>query len=231
MVQRVGGSTVVLLCAVSVLTTVCICFSVLLLHSEQIKKLRTDVMALKTKDEKANISGHATCCRGVWGCYTDAKGQSASRSRREVSKQGRQLRQTRRRRTFIHLQALSSHSHDKDDSTVIKWMSAWSQGEGLQVSEENVTVMTEGHYFIYSQVLYNSTIWIMGHVITKSLNGTGTKLMKCVKNMPNDMALNSCYTAGIFFLESGSVLELSVPRKSADLILKPYSTFFGLFSL
>lgn len=36
---------------------------------------------------------------------------------------------------------------------------------------------------------------------------------------------------GIFFLESGSVLELSVPRKSADLILKPYSTFFGLFSL
>lgn len=31
----------------------------------------------------------------VWGCYTDAKGQSASRSRREVSKQGRQLRQTR----------------------------------------------------------------------------------------------------------------------------------------
>ena len=65
MVQRVGGSTVVLLCAVSVLTTVCICFSVLLLHSEQIKKLRTDVMALKTKDEKANISGHDTCCRGV----------------------------------------------------------------------------------------------------------------------------------------------------------------------
>ncbi|KAG5284057.1 hypothetical protein AALO_G00022520 [Alosa alosa] len=112
-------------------------------------------------------------------------------------------------------------------------MAAGSQGEGLQVSGETVTVATEGPYFIYSQVLYKSTTWVMGHVITKRLNGTDTKILKCVKNMPDNIstALNSCYTAGTFFLESGTVLELSVPRKSAKLVLSPDATFFGIFSL
>ncbi|XP_076130669.1 tumor necrosis factor ligand superfamily member 13 isoform X2 [Alosa pseudoharengus] len=233
----VTGATSVILCAVS-LTTVCICFILLRLQSEQINELRNDLMTLEMKVEKTDIIK-----RSVWDCYTDAKGQSASRGRREASKRGRKQRQTQTRkrqcasagrRAFLHLKALSSLSNDEEDYTAIKWMAAGSQGEGLQVSGETVTVATEGPYFIYSQqVLYKSTTWVMGHVITKRLNGTDTKILKCVKNMPDNIstALNSCYTAGTFFLESGTVLELSVPRKSAKLVLSPDATFFGIFSL
>ncbi|KAL2094927.1 hypothetical protein ACEWY4_009646 [Coilia grayii] len=243
MVQRVcgavgcsGSCAIVVLCAVS-LTTFCICFCILFLQAEQISQLKTEMKTLKTKVEKVDITEHAACCCGVWGCYTDAKGQSASRVRREAaSKCGRPRRQNRtENRTLLHLQALSSHSQNEEDCTVIKWTSAWSQGEGLLVSGETVTVVTEGPYFIYSQVLYRSTTWIMGQVITKRLNGTDTKVLKCVKHMSAgdniNNPLNSCYTAGVFFLESGAVLELSIPRQSAGLILTPYSTFFGLYSL
>ncbi|XP_063058589.1 tumor necrosis factor ligand superfamily member 13 isoform X2 [Engraulis encrasicolus] len=242
MVQRVRGTAVgcsgscattpVFLFAVS-LTTFCICVCVLFFQAGQISELKSELMNLKTKVETADMSGHAACC-WVWGCYRDTTGQSLNRVRREASKRGRQRRQNRKNRTLLHLQALSSHSQDEEDRTVIKWTPAWSQGEGLLVSGETVTVVTEGPYFLYSQVLYRSTTWIMGQVIIKRLNGTDTKLLKCVKHMPtddNNNPLNSCYTAGVFFLESGAVLELSIPRRSASLILTPYSTFLGMHSL
>lgn len=84
-------------------------------------------------------------------------------------------------------------------------------------------MVTQGLYFIYSQVsginsvghhqrdersqaflvpmlqvLYKDPTWVMGHVITKRLNGAETKLMKCLKSMPSNvsMPLNTCYTAG-----------------------------------
>lgn len=208
----VSSATTLILCAVS-LTSVCLSFSLLLLQSRQINELRTEHMALKSQVTKSDITELAARC-GV-GYHLTYQCASAGP------------------RIFLHLQALSSHSHDQGDCTDIKWTVAWSQGEGIQVSGETVTVVSEGPYFIYSQVLYKSTTWIMGHVITKRLNGTDTKLMKCVKTMPDNLstAQNSCYTAGIFFLESGTVLELTIPRKSADLVLTPHSTFFGIFSL
>ncbi|XP_062391555.1 tumor necrosis factor ligand superfamily member 13 isoform X1 [Sardina pilchardus] len=237
----VSGATTVIFCAVS-LITVCICFSLLRLQSEQINELRNDLMALKMNVEKADIIKRSAYCSGV-----DAKGQSASRGRRETSKRGRKQRQTQKRkrqcasvgrRTFLHLRASSFVSYDKDDYTAIQWTAAGSQGEGLEVSGETVTVATEGPYFIYSQVLYKGTTWSMGHVITKRPNGTehsnGTNIMMCAKNMPDNSkikALNSCYTAGIFFLESGTVLELYVPRKSAELDRRSHATFFGISSL
>ncbi|XP_062391556.1 tumor necrosis factor ligand superfamily member 13 isoform X2 [Sardina pilchardus] len=210
----VSGATTVIFCAVS-LITVCICFSLLRLQSEQINELRNDLMALKMNVEKADIIKRSAYCSGV---------------ERQCASVGR--------RTFLHLRASSFVSYDKDDYTAIQWTAAGSQGEGLEVSGETVTVATEGPYFIYSQVLYKGTTWSMGHVITKRPNGTehsnGTNIMMCAKNMPDNSkikALNSCYTAGIFFLESGTVLELYVPRKSAELDRRSHATFFGISSL
>uniref|UniRef100_W5N8A8 THD domain-containing protein n=2 Tax=Lepisosteus oculatus TaxID=7918 RepID=W5N8A8_LEPOC len=73
----------------------------------------------------------------------------------------------------------------------------------------------------------------MGHVIKKNLHGNETILMKCSKNMPDseDKAFSSCYSAGVFYLESGSVVELSVLRKDARLKLEPYYTYLGLYRI
>ncbi|CAB1333032.1 unnamed protein product [Coregonus sp. 'balchen'] len=123
---------------------------------------------------------------------------------------------------------------DEDDYTLVKWALGLSRlGEGLQVSGEKVTVVTEGTYFIYSQVLYKDTTWTMGHVIKKRLRGMETILMKCIQSMPSNItvAQNTCFTAGVHYLEPGSTLELSIPRKSAGLVLKPQSTFLGMFRI
>ncbi|KAK1787718.1 hypothetical protein P4O66_016215, partial [Electrophorus voltai] len=86
---------------------------------------------------------------------------------------------------------------DERDLTVLTWALGQSYGAGLQLSGETVTVVNNGTYFIYSQVLYKDTTWVMGHVITKRINGAETKLMKCLKSMPRNVSLplNSCYTA------------------------------------
>lgn len=110
---------------------------------------------------------------------------------------------------------------DDHDTTVLSWAVGQSRGNGLQVSGDTVTVVTEGTYFIYSQVgsvwycyycaiktqtvtwsspqvLYKDPTWVMGHVITKKFKGAESKLMKCLKSMPGNVSqpLNTCYTAG-----------------------------------
>uniref|UniRef100_A0A4W5JKA6 TNF superfamily member 13 n=1 Tax=Hucho hucho TaxID=62062 RepID=A0A4W5JKA6_9TELE len=157
------------------------------------------------------------------------------RGKREISRHGRRRqRRTAGRSAFLHLVPLSSHSFDEDDYTLVEWALGLSRlGEGLQVFGEKVTVVTEGTYFIYSQVLYKDTTWTMGHVIKKRLHGIETILMKCIQSMPSNItvAQNTCYTAGVHYLEPGSTLELSIPRKSAGLVLKPHSTFLGMFRI
>ncbi|XP_017315765.1 tumor necrosis factor ligand superfamily member 13 isoform X2 [Ictalurus punctatus] len=184
------------------------------------------------------LQGVRTECSNFY-CYYCCSGTSvtplcgSSRGKRDVSSQ-RKLRQKRQKqRTFLHLVPDSTYSYDERDMTVLSWAVGRSQGAGLQVSGESITVVTEGSYFIYSQVLYKDPTWVMGHVITKRLKGAETKLMKCLKSMPSNVSLplNTCYTAGIHFLESGSVLELSVPRRSAQLVISAQSTFMGIFSI
>ncbi|XP_055056796.2 tumor necrosis factor ligand superfamily member 13 isoform X3 [Misgurnus anguillicaudatus] len=135
--------------------------------------------------------------------------------------------------TFLHLVPVSSQSYNDDDLTVLSWAVGRSRGNGLQVSGDTVTVVTEGTYFIYSQVLHKHTTSVMGHVVTKKLKGAESKLMKCLKSIPINVSqpLNTCYTAGIHFLESGSTLQLSVPRTAAELILTAHATFMGILNI
>ncbi|XP_056313088.1 LOW QUALITY PROTEIN: tumor necrosis factor ligand superfamily member 13 [Danio aesculapii] len=174
-------------------------------------------------------------CYGV-NCYQrfpERRTHRRVRDKRHVPEQRKQRKKRQSDTTFLHLVPVSSQSYNDDDSTVLSWAIGQSRGVGLQLSGDTVTVEAEGSYFIYSQVLYRDTTWVMGHVITKRLKGAESKLMKCLKSMPSNVSqpLNTCYTAGIYFLESGSTLQLSVPRRSAELILTAHATFMGLFSI
>ncbi|XP_016360837.1 tumor necrosis factor ligand superfamily member 13-like isoform X2 [Sinocyclocheilus anshuiensis] len=181
---------------------------------------------LDTARDEGGICCDSAVCYGATSCYKasgyhrfpERRTHAAGRDKRDVTKQ---RKRREKRHTFLHLVPVSSQSYRQ------------SRGQGLQVSADTVTVEAEGTYFIYSQVLYKDTTWVMGHVITKRLKGAETKLMKCLKSMPSNVSqpLNTCYTAGIYFLESGSTLQLSVPRKSAELILTAHTTFMGLFNI
>ncbi|XP_051548257.1 tumor necrosis factor ligand superfamily member 13 isoform X2 [Myxocyprinus asiaticus] len=190
---------------------------------------------LDTAGKESGICCDAAACCGVSGYHRFLERQKHGHGRdtRDVQEQ-KKLRQRRQKRhTFLHLVPMSSQSYNDYDTTVLSWALGQSRGEGLQLSGDTVTVVTEGTYFIYSQVLYKDTTWVMGHVITKRLRGAESKLMKCLKSMPRNVSqpLNTCYTAGVHFLESGSTLQLSVPRKSAELILTAHATFMGIFNI
>ncbi|XP_016423685.1 tumor necrosis factor ligand superfamily member 13-like isoform X2 [Sinocyclocheilus rhinocerous] len=181
---------------------------------------------LDTARDEGGICCDSAVCYGATSCYKvscyhrfpERRTHAEGRDKRDVTKQRKRREQ---QHTFLHLVPVSSQSYRQ------------SRGQGLQLSADTVTVEAEGTYFIYSQVLYKDTTWVMGHVITKRLKGAETKLMKCLKSMPSNVSqpLNTCYTAGIYFLESGSTLQLSVPRKSAELILTAHTTFMGLFNI
>ncbi|XP_017543759.1 tumor necrosis factor ligand superfamily member 13 isoform X1 [Pygocentrus nattereri] len=226
---------------VFLVTVVCtsLALTLLVVHWRHIRSVTVELMDLERR-VRALQKGQewwnegvccpsGTCC----GCQVwESPKFGGSRGKRDLSSPGkiRQKRQTERR-SFLHLIPASAHSNDERDLTVLTWALGQIQGAGLQASGETITVATEGNYFIYSQVLYKDTTWVMGHVITKRLKGAETKLMKCLKSMPSNDSVNTCYTAGVHFLESGSVLELSIPRKSAELILVAHATFMGIFSI
>uniref|UniRef100_A0A8C1U773 TNF superfamily member 13 n=1 Tax=Cyprinus carpio TaxID=7962 RepID=A0A8C1U773_CYPCA len=168
--------------------------------------------------DEGGICCDSAVCYGV-SCYhrfPERRTHAEVRDKRDVTKQ-RKRREIQH--TFLHLVPVSSQSF----------------------SEYNARRKGIVHLFLlfnelpcYSpQVLYKDTTWVMGHVITKRFKGAETKLMKCLKSMPSNISqpLNTCYTAGIYFLESGSTLQLSVPRKSAELILTAHTTFMGLFNI
>ncbi|KAM9440279.1 tumor necrosis factor ligand superfamily member 13 isoform 2-T2 [Clarias gariepinus] len=193
------------------------------------RRMLTELQSVRT--ECSNFYCYY-CCSGV-DLMTLACG--SSREKRDVSSQGTKRKKRQKQRTFLHLVPAYTHSYDERDTTVLTWGVGRSQGAGLQLSGggESITVVTEGLYFIYSQVLYKDPTFVMGHVITQRLKGAETKLMKCLKSMPTNVSvpLNTCYTAGVHFLESGSVLELSVPRRSAELVISAQATFMGIFSI
>ncbi|XP_026888583.2 tumor necrosis factor ligand superfamily member 13 isoform X2 [Electrophorus electricus] len=224
-----------ILCTV-IISLACVCVAVLAVQWRRIQTLRLELLNL----EQHVMSLTGSCGeRGTYPYTTACCGVSLthplrnSRKKRGASSKQNPRRKRQKQRTFVHLVPASIHSYDERDLTVLTWALGQSYGAGLQLSGETITVVNNGTYFIYSQVLYKDTTWVMGHVITKRINGAETKLMKCLKSMPRNVSLplNSCYTAGAHFLESGSVLELSVPRKSADLILSAQATFMGIFSI
>ncbi|XP_064208999.1 tumor necrosis factor ligand superfamily member 13 isoform X1 [Anguilla rostrata] len=235
-VQGVGSTSASLILSAASMLVACTCLGLLLAQAAQVHRLHAEL-----RDLKLRVAGETDARRcGVPATAPsggpEARDLGGIRMRREMQREGKRRRQRqlgKRRRTFLHLLPLSSHSYDEEDQTLLKWTTGRSQGEGLKLSGETVTVSTGGSYFIYSQVLYTDTTYVMGHVIRKRFDDNETNLLKCMKNMPANktLALNTCYTAGVQYLESGSVVELLIPRKDAEISLLPHATFMGLYRL
>ncbi|KAL0994051.1 hypothetical protein UPYG_G00117160 [Umbra pygmaea] len=209
----------------------------MILQSNQVRELQIQLQELRhwtslvCADRKESTADISHC--GTFDPQRKTQWNGIRRKRDILKRGSRRQRCTAGRSAFVHLVPLSVHSYDEHDYTVVEWAPGQSLEEGLQVSGETVTVVTRGTYFIYSQVLYKDTTWTMGHVIQKNLNGIETSLMKCIQSMPSNItvAQNTCFTAGVHYLEKGSTLKLSIPRKSAGLVIRPHTTFLGMFRI
>ncbi|XP_069748872.1 tumor necrosis factor ligand superfamily member 13B-like isoform X2 [Narcine bancroftii] len=89
----------------------------------------------------------------------------------------------------------------QDDSTFIPWIVASQRGDALEENFNKIIVKQEGFYTVYSQVLYYDNCMVMGHVVRRrKVNVFGNEqrimtLFRCIQNMPNNTASNSCFTA------------------------------------
>ncbi|XP_041050576.1 tumor necrosis factor ligand superfamily member 13B-like isoform X4 [Carcharodon carcharias] len=126
----------------------------------------------------------------------------------------------------------------ENDSTFIPWNVASKRGEALEAISNKIVVRENGYYTVYSQVLYYDNCMAMGHVVRrKKINVVGNErrimtLFRCIQNMPNNTASNTCFTAGIVKLDQGDELELLLPsRPNAHISMEKDSTFFGAIQL
>ncbi|CDQ92381.1 unnamed protein product [Oncorhynchus mykiss] len=139
------------------------------------------------------------------------------------------------RETFQKEFALEPH-------TGIPWQEVLRRGSALEAESDSILVREEGYYFVYSQVstgrLHERTwMFAMGHVVTrKKRNVVGDEaqhvtLFRCIQDMNPVYLYNTCYTGGIVKLEVGDMVELLIPRSTANISLDGDSSFLGAFRL
>ncbi|XP_072361888.1 uncharacterized protein [Scyliorhinus torazame] len=126
---------------------------------------------------------------------------------RSISRKKRDVRPCERQRSFLQLIPNAQESIIlQDDSTFIPWIVASRRGEALEATSNKIVVKENGYYAVYSQVLYYDNCMAMGHVVQRrKANVVGNErrimtLFRCIQNMPNNTASNTCFTAGNAFL-------------------------------
>ncbi|XP_067903334.1 tumor necrosis factor ligand superfamily member 13B-like isoform X2 [Heterodontus francisci] len=158
---------------------------------------------------------------------------------RNISRKRRDVRSCQKQLSFLQLIPNAERSIIlQDDSTFIPWIVASKRGDALEAASNKIVVREEGYYSVYSQVLYFDNCMAMGHVVRrKKSNVVGNErrimtIFRCIQNMPNNMASNTCFTAGIVKLDRGDELELLLPsRPNANISMEKDSTFFGAIQL
>ncbi|XP_041050573.1 tumor necrosis factor ligand superfamily member 13B-like isoform X2 [Carcharodon carcharias] len=158
---------------------------------------------------------------------------------RSISRKRREIRSCEKQLSFLQLIPNAKRSITlQDDSTFIPWNVASKRGEALEAISNKIVVRENGYYTVYSQVLYYDNCMAMGHVVRrKKINVVGNErrimtLFRCIQNMPNNTASNTCFTAGIVKLDQGDELELLLPsRPNAHISMEKDSTFFGAIQL
>ncbi|XP_006899189.1 PREDICTED: tumor necrosis factor ligand superfamily member 13 isoform X3 [Elephantulus edwardii] len=135
--------------------------------------------------------------------------------------------------SILHLVPLNITYKEDADVTEVTWQVALRRGRGLEARGHVVRVWDTGIYLLYSQVLFQDVTFTMGQVVTRQSPGKEETLFRCVQSMPSnpDRAYNSCYSAGVFHLDQGDVLSVTIPRAKAKLSLSPHGTFLGLVKL
>ncbi|XP_067852792.1 tumor necrosis factor ligand superfamily member 13B-like [Heptranchias perlo] len=158
---------------------------------------------------------------------------------RSLSRKRRTARSCEKQLSFLQLIPNAEGSIiQQGGSTFIPWIVASQRGEALQTILNKIVVSEDGYYTVYSQVLYYDNCMAMGHVVRRrKSNVVGNErriitLFRCIQNMPNSTASNTCFTAGIVKLDQGDELELLLPsRPNAHISMEQDSTFFGAIQL
>ncbi|XP_078389827.1 tumor necrosis factor ligand superfamily member 13 isoform X2 [Cetorhinus maximus] len=138
----------------------------------------------------------------------------------------------RRRNSLIHL--VPSSYRTQGDSTIIHWQKTLHTGESFEQNNSTIAIKGNGYYLIYTQVLYQDQTFVMGHVVKRKeqkRQKEGETLLRCTQNMPEEQPFNTCYSAGIYKLQKGDIIELVIPRNSANIIMEKDSTFMGLMKV
>ncbi|XP_067828297.1 tumor necrosis factor ligand superfamily member 13B-like isoform X2 [Heptranchias perlo] len=120
------------------------------------------------------------------------------------------------------------------ESTIIHWQKTLHTGESFEQNNSTIGIKGNGYYFIYTQVLYQDQTFVMGHVVKRKERGRQKDeetLLRCTQNMPDTQPFNTCYSAGIYRLQRGDIIELVIPRSSANIIMEKDSTFMGLLKV
>uniref|UniRef100_A0A8C8EG76 TNF superfamily member 13b n=1 Tax=Oncorhynchus tshawytscha TaxID=74940 RepID=A0A8C8EG76_ONCTS len=127
--------------------------------------------------------------------------------------------------------------------TGIPWQEVLRRGSPLEAESDSILVREEGYYFVYSQVstgrLHERTwIFAMGHVVNrKKRNVVGDEaaylcMFVCVYMcVCRDMSVLTLFSVGIVKLEVGDMVELLIPRSTANISLDGDSSFLGAFRL
>ncbi|GCB64680.1 hypothetical protein scyTo_0013372 [Scyliorhinus torazame] len=139
---------------------------------------------------------------------------------------------TERRNSLIHL--VPSSYRSQGDSTVIHWQKILHTGESFEQNNSTIAIKGNGYYLIYTQVLYQDRTFVMGHVVKRReqrRQNEGETLLRCTQNMPADQPFNTCYSAGIYRLQKGDIIEMVIPRNSANIVMDRDSTFMGLMKV
>ncbi|GCC21676.1 tumor necrosis factor ligand superfamily member 13 isoform X1 [Chiloscyllium punctatum] len=146
---------------------------------------------------------------------------------------GSKLRHRQRRRnSLIHLAPTSYQS--EGDNTIIHWQKIIHTGQSFEQNNSTIAIKGNGYYLIYTQVLYKDRTFVMGHVVKRKEQNRQKEeetLLRCTQNMPEEQPFNTCYSAGIYKLQKGDIIELVIPRNSATIVMEKDSTFMGLMKV
>ncbi|XP_077583595.1 tumor necrosis factor ligand superfamily member 13B [Stigmatopora nigra] len=144
--------------------------------------------------------------------------------------------------SFLQLLANKSRNIFRKDFalepyTGIPWQTGLKRGSSLELVGDNIQVLEEGFYFVYSQVYYMDSRFAMGHVLIRRKRmvvgdeAQHVILFRCIQTMDSVNPYNTCYTGGVVKLEVGDQLELLIPRSSAEVSLDGEATFVGAVQL
>ncbi|KAM4677274.1 tumor necrosis factor ligand superfamily member 13 isoform 1-T2 [Discoglossus pictus] len=201
----------------------------------QIQRSKEEPRAQVREHQHAEESSLQMCPRGRRELPRRHKGSELYCSGlKSLAKESSSL--ARRKRCFLHLVPEAFSSDGLQDLTEISWKVSLEVGNSIDVQETVVKVKDSGIYFIYSQVLYKDTTFTMGQLVTRvagSDSGQGEVLLRCVQSMPDNqtLAYNTCYSAGVFMLQKGDVIQLTIPRFNAIFDARGPATFMGLVKL
>ncbi|XP_042274958.1 tumor necrosis factor ligand superfamily member 13B-like isoform X2 [Thunnus maccoyii] len=221
------------------LTAFMFCLSLFLVHRASVlendfRKLQGDIILQLNQPRSEGVNGKMAKMSKTREDIKPSTIQIAQSSLKISSRRvKREQGSCRAPTSFLQLTANTNKQPSiRGNITEIPWTVSAQQGNAISANENRIVVQEDGYYL----VLFKSPSTVMGHVIRSwgsATSGRGsTELLRCLQEMPDGTAANTCYTAGIVQLHQDDELELVIPYRPQALIsMDADSTFFGVIQL